>query len=235
MAGSNPRQAKSIGSQHQNPFVNLEWRRDQEGSVHSARTGRSQSRGKGHLSQEENTRALQLEVNHLKRKLRYAQRRRASSSPNASPDGEEDGSYRVRSKTPPNESFSYKEEHHHKCRHKSPPRKSVGNNIMGKALDQISKSLFTRRIERAELLRQFTQPTFTMYNGKTDPVEHVSHFNQRMTVHSKDEALMCKVFPSSLRLVAMRWFDSLKPDSINSFKELTQAFGSRFITCRRVP
>ena len=156
MAGSNPRQAKSIGSQHQNPFVNLEWRRDREGSVHSARTGRSQSWGKGHLSQEENTRALQLEVNHLKRKLRYAQRRRASSSPNASPDGEEDGSYRVRSKTPPNESFSYKEEHHHKCRHKSPPRKSVGNNIMGKALDQISKSLFTRRIERAELLRQFT-------------------------------------------------------------------------------
>ena len=32
----------------------------------------------------------------------------------------------------------------------------------------------------------------------------------------------------------MRWFDSLKADSINSFKELTQAFGSRFITCSRV-
>ena len=33
----------------------------------------------------------------------------------------------------------------------------------------------------------------------------------------------------------MRWFDSLKANSINSFKELTQAFGSRFITCSRVP
>ena len=32
----------------------------------------------------------------------------------------------------------------------------------------------------------------------------------------------------------MRWFDSLRPDSINSFKELIQAFGSRFITCSRV-
>jgi len=60
-----------------------------------------------------------------------------------------------------------------------------------------------------------------MYNGKTDPVEHVSHFNQRMAIHSRDEALMCKVFPSNLGLVAMRWFDSLKPVSINSFKELT--------------
>ena len=55
-----------------------------------------------------------------------------------------------------------------------------------------------------------------------------------MAIHSKDEALMCKVFPSSLGLVIMRWFDSLKADSISSFKELTQSFGSRFVTCRRV-
>ena len=56
-----------------------------------------------------------------------------------------------------------------------------------------------------------------------------------MTVYSKDEALMCKVFPSNLGPVAMRWFDGLRIGSINSFKELTQAFGSRFITCTRVP
>ena len=46
---------------------------------------------------------------------------------------------------------------------------------------------------------------------------------------------MCKVFPSSLGLMAMRWFDNLRASSINSFKELTRAFGSRFITCTRVP
>ena len=63
----------------------------------------------------------------------------------------------------------------------------------------------------------------------------MSQFNQKMTVHSKDEALMCKVFPSSLGLVAMRWFDGLRTNSIDSFKELTQAFGSCFIMCSRVP
>ena len=46
---------------------------------------------------------------------------------------------------------------------------------------------------------------------------------------------MCKVFPSSLRPMAIRWFDGLKPNSINSFKQLTQAFGSHFITSSRVP
>ena len=32
----------------------------------------------------------------------------------------------------------------------------------------------------------------------------------------------------------MRWFNSLKTDSIDSYKQLTQAFGSRFITNRWV-
>ena len=74
-----------------------------------------------------------------------------------------------------------------------------------------------------------------MYNGRTDLVEHVSHFNQRMAIHSKNETLICKVFPSSLGPMAMTWFDGLGAGSIDSFKELTRAFGSRFITCSRVP
>ena len=74
-----------------------------------------------------------------------------------------------------------------------------------------------------------------MYSGQLDPVEHVSQFNQRMAVYSKNKALMCKVFPSSLGPMGMRWFNALRPNSINSFKQLTQAFGSHFITSSRVP
>ena len=74
-----------------------------------------------------------------------------------------------------------------------------------------------------------------MYNGRTDPVEHVSQFKQKMAVHSQDEALLCRVFPSSLGPMLMRWFDGLRTNSINSFKKLTQSFCSRFITCSRVP
>ena len=106
---------------------------------------------------------------------------------------------------------------------------------MSKALDQLSRSPFTRRIEGATLPRRFQQPTFTIYNGNTDPVEHVSQFNQRMAVHSKNEALMCKVFPSSLGPAAMRWFNGLKAESVDSYRQLTQAFGSRFIMNSRAP
>ena len=65
-------------------------------------------------------------------------------------------------------------------------------------------------------------------------MEHVSHFNQRMTIHSKNKALMCKVFPSSLGPTAMRWFDRLEKGSIGSYEELTRAFFARFMTCSRV-
>ncbi|XP_065628307.1 uncharacterized protein LOC136067020 [Quercus suber] len=56
-----------------------------------------------------------------------------------------------------------------------------------------------------------------------------------MAVHSKNEALMCKVFPSSLGPVAMRWFNSLRTNSVDSYRQLTQAFGSRFVTNSRPP
>ena len=89
---------------------------------------------------------------------------------------------------------------------------------MSKALDQISKSPFTRKIKRVRLPRQFHQLTFTLYNGRTDLVEHVSQFNQKMAIHSKNEALMCKVFPYRLGPAAMRWFDDLRSNSIDSYK-----------------
>ena len=165
---------------------------------------------------------MQLEIEHLRRKLCHKQRRGTPSS-SESPSND-DGSYKPRSRNPPSESLSYDEDHNRRQRGRSSSRKGLGSDAMSKALRQISKSPFIGRTEGGKLHRQFIQPTFTMYNGRTDPVEHVSHFNQRMAVHSKNEALIYKVFPSSLGPVVMRWFDGLKEGSISSFQEFTRAF-----------
>ena len=202
--------------------------------MHTTHKSKSHSRIGSHVSQEQHNKAMQLEIDQLKRKLRHAQREQTPSNSDVSSKSEEDASYRQRSRTPPSESFSYDVEHHHKRRYKSPTRRGLGNDAMSKALNKISKSPFTRKIEGAILPWRFHQSTFTIYNGRTNPMEPVSYFNQRMSVHSKDETLMCKVFPSSLGPVAIRWFNGLKADSIDSFKELTWAFGSRFITCSKV-
>ena len=226
MVGSGPHQADSAGSQQQDDFLNFEQERDRErdreGSVHTSHTNRSHSQVGSHVSQRQNSnKAMQREINDLKKKLCRAQRKQTPFNSDASSNDEEDDNYRRRSRTPPSETFSCDEKHPHKHRYRSTPRKGLGNDAMSKALNQISKSPFTRKIEGAKLPRWFHQPTFTIYNGWMDPVEHVSQFNRRMAVHSKDETLMCKIFPSNLGPVAMRWFDGLKANSINSFKELT--------------
>ena len=221
MVGSGPNREESVGSQREDHFVNLERRRGREASIHTYHIGRSHSRTGSHVSHDEETRNLKLEIDHLCRKLRRKQRE--ASHPSFKVDSDEDGYYRLRSGTPPSESFSLsphleREERYQRKRAKSSRPRSIGNDMMSKVLCQISKSLFSCRIDRAKLPCRFMQPTFTIYNGRTDLVEHVSHFNQRMAVHSKNEALMCKVFPSSLRPVAMRWFDGLVEGSISSFK-----------------
>ena len=110
----------------------------------------------------------------------------------------------------------------------------IGNDAISKALMQISKSSFVRRINKVRLPHRFSKPTFTIYNGRSDPVKYVSHFNQKMAIHSGNEARMCKVFPSSLGFVAIWWFDALDEGSIKYFEELTRAFGAIFVTCSSV-
>ena len=56
-----------------------------------------------------------------------------------------------------------------------------------------------------------------------------------MSLHTHNDALMCKVFPSSFGPFALRWFNGLQKGSIHSFAELIQEFGVRFVTCSRVP
>ena len=235
MVGSRQDQNEFISSQRQDQFLDLEQKRDCEVSVHTTHTSRSQSRGGSYISYKENTKSMQLEIDRLRRRLRHERQRRTPSDSNPSSDDDGDGSYRPRSRTPSSESFLYDEDHHYKRRSKSPSRKGLGNDAMSRALNQNSKSPFTFRIKGGKLPWQFTQPIFTMYNGRTNLMEHVIHFNQRMVIHSRNEALMCKVFLSSLGPVVMRWFDNLKEGSISSFKELTKVFRDRFVTCSRVP
>ena len=145
--------------------------------MHTTHTTRSQSRGGSYVSHQKNAKDMQLEIDHLKRKLHHERRRRTPSISDFSSNDEKDDSYRRRSRTPPNKSFLYDEDYHHERRNGSSSSKVLGNDVISRALNQISKSPFTRKIKGGRLPRRFTQPTFTMCNGRIDLVKHVSHFN----------------------------------------------------------
>ena len=115
---ANLHQAESRGSQHSNPFVNLQERGDHEGSVHTTHTSKSRSRGKSRVSHAKNDRDMQHEIDELKKELRRAQQRHSSPNSELSSEETDDATYRRRSRTPSNETFSY-EEYRHRHRYKS--------------------------------------------------------------------------------------------------------------------
>ena len=59
--------------------------------------------------------------------------------------------------------------------------------------------------------RGFVILSFSMYDGSSDPYDHMLHFNQAMILNARNDRLLCKVFPASLK-------DPLWPGSI-SFQE----------------
>ncbi|CAB4275852.1 unnamed protein product [Prunus armeniaca] len=77
----------------------------------------------------------------------------------------------------------------------------------------ICKSPFTEDILKAKKPVKFTQPKFKLFQGTTDPIKHIYHFQQQMVLEGDDETLLCKLFPSSLSGSAMIWFRQLKPST----------------------
>ena len=75
----------------------------------------------------------------------------------------------------------------------------------------------------------FSIPPFAMYDGSSDPYDHMLHYNQEMILNAGDDRLLCKVFPASLKGPALAWFHKLPRGSINTFGELWAAFVSQYL------
>ena len=68
-----------------------------------------------------------------------------------------------------------------------------------------------------------------MYDGSSDPYDHMLHFNQAMILNSGNDRLLCKVFPASLKGPALAWFHKLLRGYLNSFGELWVEFVSHYL------
>ena len=68
-----------------------------------------------------------------------------------------------------------------------------------------------------------------MYDGSSDPYDHILHYNQAMILSARDDRLLCKVFPASLKGLTLSWFHKLPKGSINTFGELWAAFISQYL------
>ena len=108
-----------------------------------------------------------------------------------------------------------------------------GQNAVWRGLDLVSSSPFSREIEKAELPERYTVSRFEAYNDRTDLVAHISHYQQSMALSRYNDPLMCRLFPSSLGKVTLRWFNQLGRQTINSWIQMAETFVARFITNSR--
>ena len=144
MAGSGPHQTSSHHVEstnvcQQDELHDLKREKDldncQEGSLQTLHIGGSDYRRKGHAVNEQgDEKAMQREIDDLKRLLRRAQRKQSPPNSNVSSNDKDDTIYKQRLGTPPSESFSCEEEHIHKRKRNSPSHRGLGNDVMKKAL-----------------------------------------------------------------------------------------------------
>ncbi|GKV29421.1 hypothetical protein SLEP1_g38350 [Rubroshorea leprosula] len=81
---------------------------------------------------------------------------------------------------------------------------------------------------------EFKMPQFETYDGTKDPDDHLHAFYTTMQTQNASDALMCKIFPSTLRGNARIWYYSLRPNSISSYAEMAVAFATKFSSRRLI-
>ncbi|GMN61793.1 hypothetical protein TIFTF001_030879 [Ficus carica] len=89
-------------------------------------------------------------------------------------------------------------------------------------MDEMDQSPFAQAIIYTVMPTKFCAPNFSKFGGTTDPHEHICQYQQVMlrTSMSKElrDAIMCKLFPQSLKGNAIKWFCQLSTSSVASFK-----------------
>ncbi|GKU87084.1 hypothetical protein SLEP1_g1535 [Rubroshorea leprosula] len=80
----------------------------------------------------------------------------------------------------------------------------------------------------------FKIPHLETYDGSGDPDEHLHTYQAIMRIQNANNAMMCKVFPATLKSTARRWYHKLPRHSIDSFSQLAKLFSNKFASQREI-
>ena len=70
------------------------------------------------------------------------------------------------------------------------------------------------------------------YDGSTDPNGHIDVYEIQMHLYTTNQAIMCRVFPTSLKGMTLNWFTRLLPYSLDCFRTLVNLFSIQFATSK---
>ncbi|XP_020221010.1 uncharacterized protein LOC109803741 [Cajanus cajan] len=90
---------------------------------------------------------------------------------------------------------------------------------------------FTPDIVGARLPDNWKNLALEKYDRTADPEEHLDAFVAQVSMYTDDDAIMCKVFPTSLKGPTLNWF-TIPPGSVDLFTALSSRFVIQFATSR---
>ncbi|XP_030958770.1 uncharacterized protein LOC115980682 [Quercus lobata] len=76
-------------------------------------------------------------------------------------------------------------------------------DAMSRALCGVARSPFLDEVKHKQMSRRFSRPQFISYDGEANPIEHVSHYIQMMSLYNQNDALMCKLSTATGGCVAL--------------------------------
>ena len=101
------------------------------------------------------------------------------------------------------------------------------------ATQGVSRSPLTEWIIDEAKPKDFVIPTFKQFDGKSNPVDHIFNFQQKMALETRNEAILCKVFSTTLIGPALAQFRQLPEKSIDSFEDLCTQFIKQYNSNRQ--
>ena len=99
-------------------------------------------------------------------------------------------------------------------------------------LVQQTESPFQAEVLHFPLPAKLRMPQVEAFDGVRDPIDHLNTYKNQMELHGYQDPVRCKAFATTLKGLALAWFNRLPPSSISSFRELSIAFVSHFIGAR---
>ena len=81
-----------------------------------------------------------------------------------------------------------------------------------------TESPFSPQIMSEVAPPKFRMPQAELYDGTTDPLDHIESFKALMLLHRATDGVLCCTFSATLRKAARLWFFKLLLDSVHSFE-----------------
>ena len=94
-------------------------------------------------------------------------------------------------------------------------------------------SPFTTVVLECPMPSKFQLPQLEQFDRLKDPQDHLNTFKMTPGLQQPPDEILCRSFPTTLKRVARLWFTKLPASSINSFKQLSNAFLCHFVRGQR--